>query len=97
MTAATFRREDTEFTADDGTVLRGWLYRPDGPGPHSAISMAHGYAGTRHHGLEPFAEALESERLVTVPGSHVDPSLAGSPTASRAARAWFADHLQQKE
>ena len=33
MTAATFRREDTECTADDGTVLRGRLYRPDSPGP----------------------------------------------------------------
>ncbi|MBN9754760.1 peptidase S15 [Pseudonocardia sp. Ae406_Ps2] len=56
-----FRREDVEFVADDGTVLRAWLHLPDGPGPHSAISMAHGYAGTRHHGIERFAEAFAAD------------------------------------
>ncbi|NMO93874.1 alpha/beta hydrolase [Actinomycetospora sp. TBRC 11914] len=64
------RREDTAFTADDGTVLRGWLYLPDQPGPHSAISMAHGYAGTRHHGLEPFAEAFAADGHVVLLHDH---------------------------
>lgn len=63
-------REDTEFTADDGTVLRAWLYRPDSPGPHSAISMAHGYAGTRHHGLAPFAEAFADDGHVVLLHDH---------------------------
>ncbi|MBW0102547.1 alpha/beta hydrolase [Pseudonocardia sp. KRD291] len=70
MTSAAFHRQDTEFTADDGTVLRGWLYLPDGPGPHSAISMAHGYAGTRRHGLEPFAEAFAADGHVVLLHDH---------------------------
>jgi hypothetical protein len=48
-------RTDIEFNADDGTALSGWLFLPDGPGPHPAITMAHGYAGTREHGIEGFA------------------------------------------
>jgi dienelactone hydrolase len=68
--SAAFRREDAAFTADDGAVLRGWLYRPEGAGPHSAISMAHGYAGTRHHGLEPFAEAFAADGHVVLLHDH---------------------------
>jgi uncharacterized protein len=68
--SAGFRREDTAFTADDGTVLRGWLYLPDEAGPHSAVSMAHGYAGTRHHGLEPFAEAFAADGHVVLLHDH---------------------------
>src|SRR6476660_8734163 len=44
-------RLDVEFTAEGGIKLRAWLYLPEGPGPHPAITMAHGYAGTRAHGL----------------------------------------------
>jgi cephalosporin-C deacetylase-like acetyl esterase len=67
---APFRREDTAFTADDGTVLRGWLYSPDAPGPHAAISMAHGYAGTRHHGIDRFAEAFAADGHVVLLHDH---------------------------
>ena len=28
-----------------GVTLRGWLFVPESPGLHPAISMAHGYAG----------------------------------------------------
>lgn len=52
------QREDVAFGADGGVTLRGWLFLPDGPGPHPAITMAHGYAGVRDHGLEPFARAF---------------------------------------
>jgi dienelactone hydrolase len=68
--SATFHREDSEFTTDDGTVLRGWLYLPDAPGPHSAISMAPGYAGTRHHALEPFAELFAADGHVVLLHDH---------------------------
>jgi cephalosporin-C deacetylase-like acetyl esterase len=37
-------RADIAFTAEGGVTLRGWLFIPDGPGPHPAITMAHGYA-----------------------------------------------------
>lgn len=45
----------------DGTVLSAWLFLPDGTGPHATIAMAHGFGGTKYHGIEPvarkFAEA----------------------------------------
>jgi fermentation-respiration switch protein FrsA (DUF1100 family) len=50
------RREDIEFTAEGGTTLGGWLFLPDREGPVPGITMAHGYAGTKDHGIEPFAE-----------------------------------------
>lgn len=51
-------RENVEFAADAGVTLRGWLFLPDRPGPYPAITMAHGYAGIKEHGLEPFARAF---------------------------------------
>jgi len=51
------KREDVRFKLDDGVELTAWLYRPDnGIGPWPAISMAHGFGGTRWHGLAPYAE-----------------------------------------
>lgn len=49
-------RRDVEFETDGGDRLRGWLFVPaDAAGPRPAISMAHGYAGVKEHGIEPFA------------------------------------------
>ncbi|MFF7749260.1 hypothetical protein ACFZCP_08435 [Streptomyces sp. NPDC007971] len=45
-------RTDIAFAAEGGVTLRGWLFLPDGPGPHPAITMAHGYAGVKEHGLK---------------------------------------------
>jgi fermentation-respiration switch protein FrsA (DUF1100 family) len=42
----------------DGTVLSAWLFLPDGTGPHATISMAHGFGGTKYHGIEPVARKL---------------------------------------
>ena len=54
-----FERRDVEFAADDGLVLRGWLFVPDGGDrPRAAITMAHGYAGVKGQGIEPFAKAF---------------------------------------
>ncbi|MEU9468649.1 hypothetical protein AB0D78_18720 [Streptomyces avermitilis] len=33
---------DVEVPARDGLILRGRLSLPDSPGPHPAITMAHG-------------------------------------------------------
>jgi cephalosporin-C deacetylase-like acetyl esterase len=63
-------REDVEFDAEGGVTLRGWLLVPDGPGPHPAITMAHGYAGIREHGLEPFARAFADDGLVVLVHDH---------------------------
>ncbi|MEV5178127.1 alpha/beta hydrolase, partial [Streptomyces flaveolus] len=51
-------------------MLRGWLYLPDGPGPHPAITMAHGYAGVKEHGLEPFAQAFAENGFVVLVHDH---------------------------
>jgi fermentation-respiration switch protein FrsA (DUF1100 family) len=53
-----FRKEDVAIPADGGIELSAWLFAPDQDGPLPAITMAHGYAGTKYHGIEPFAEAF---------------------------------------
>jgi cephalosporin-C deacetylase-like acetyl esterase len=64
------QREDVEFTAEGGVTLRGWLFVPEGPGPHPAITMAHGYAGVRDHGLERFARAFAEDGFVVLLHDH---------------------------
>ena len=56
-------RRDVEFEVDGGDRLRAWLFVPENrPARHPAISMAHGYAGVKEHGLERFARAfIEAE------------------------------------
>ncbi|MGW1542179.1 alpha/beta hydrolase [Streptomyces sp. NPDC002309] len=63
-------RKDVEFGADGGVTLRGWLFLPDGPGPHPAITMAHGYAGVRDHGLEPFARTFAGNGFAVLLHDH---------------------------
>lgn len=64
-------RHEVEFTGEGGLTLRGWLYVPDtDDGPFPAISMAHGYAGTRHHGLDRFALAFERAGFVVLLHDH---------------------------
>lgn len=38
-------RERIALPSDDGTILTGFLYRPESPGPHPAVIMMHGCAG----------------------------------------------------
>lgn len=52
-------KEHVHFPAEGGIELSAWLFLPEGrdeslPG----ITMAHGYAGTKYHGIEPMAEAF---------------------------------------
>lgn len=63
-------RKDVAFEADGGVTLHGWLFLPDGPGPHPAITMAHGYAAVRDHGLEPFARAFAEDGFVVLLHDH---------------------------
>jgi fermentation-respiration switch protein FrsA (DUF1100 family) len=64
------QRQDVEFTAEGGVTLRGWLFVPEGPGRHPAITMAHGYAGVRDHGLERFARAFADDGFVVLLHDH---------------------------
>jgi uncharacterized protein len=63
-------RIDVGFDAEGGVTLAGWLYRPDGPGPHPAITMAHGYAGVKEHCLERFARAFADDGFVVLVHDH---------------------------
>ena len=64
------KREDVEFAVEGGVTLRGWLFVPEGPGWHPAITMAHGYAGVREHGLERFARMFAEAGFVVLVHDH---------------------------
>ncbi len=63
-------REDIEFAAEDGVVLRGWFSRPDGPGPHPTVVMAHGFSAVKEQTLEDLAEVLLDSGLASVTYDH---------------------------
>src|SRR3979411_2071289 len=64
------QRQHVEFSAEGPVTLRGWLFVPEGPGRHPAITMAHGYAGVRDHGLERFARAFADDGVVVLLHGH---------------------------
>jgi len=51
-------RTDIAFKTTDGTTLRGWHYRPDGPGKHPTVIMAHGSSAVKEMYLDKYAEAF---------------------------------------
>ena len=63
-------QQDIEFTVEGDVTLRGWLFRPDQPGPRPAITMAHGYAGIREHGLDRFARVFAEAGFVVLVHDH---------------------------
>ena len=64
-------REDIRFTVDRGVELGAWLYLPDTARSRCpAITMAHGYAGTREHGIAKFAEAFAAAGFVVLLHDH---------------------------
>ena len=66
-----FERRDVEFCAEGGLKLRGWLFVPEKTsGPRPAVTMAHGYAGVKEHGLERFARAFAEAGFVVLLHDH---------------------------
>lgn len=63
-------RQDVEFDVEGDVTLRGWLFAPDGVGPHPAITMAHGFAGVKEHGLERFARLFADAGFVVLVHDH---------------------------
>ncbi|BBZ39413.1 alpha/beta hydrolase [Mycobacterium conspicuum] len=63
-------RNDIEFTGEGGVTLRGWLFVPDSAPPHPAITMAHGFAGVKEHGLARFAEFFAGAGFVVLVHDH---------------------------
>jgi uncharacterized protein len=55
-------RTDVEFNAE-GTILRGWLYRPEGDGPAPGVVMAHGFSAVKEMYLDAFAEVFAAAGL----------------------------------
>jgi uncharacterized protein len=64
------QRQDVEFTVEGVVTLRGWLFLPDKPGPHPGITMAHGFAGVKEHGLERFARFFADAGFVVLVHDH---------------------------
>lgn len=60
----TFTRRDAQFDSQ-GVTCRAWVYEPAEPNG-AALVMAHGLAGTRDAGLEPFAEAFADNGYTVV-------------------------------
>ncbi|GAB3987400.1 alpha/beta hydrolase [Actinoallomurus acanthiterrae] len=63
-------RLDVEFPAPDGVILRGTLYVPGGPGPHPAITMAHGYGVVKEHAILRFADTFAQAGFVVLVHDH---------------------------
>jgi uncharacterized protein len=61
---------DVRIPAEGGIELAAWLFLPEGDGLHPAITMAHGFAGTKEHGLERFARAFAAAGLVVLLHDH---------------------------
>jgi dienelactone hydrolase len=53
------QRIDVTIPLPDGIELAAWLFLPDdAEGPLPAITMAHGFGGTRYHAIEPIARRI---------------------------------------
>ena len=63
-------RRNIEFGVEGGVTLRGWLFVPGAKGPAPAITMSHGYAGVKEHGLERFARAFAEAGFVVLVHDH---------------------------
>src|SRR6266536_4932792 len=57
VAAAVSVKEDIEFRADSGVILRGWVMTPDSQGPHPAIVMTPGFTSSIPR-LEAVADAF---------------------------------------
>lgn len=63
-------RHDVEFTTEDQTTLRGWLYEPVGEGPFPTVVMAHGFSATKEMHLDDFAEVFCEAGLAALVYDH---------------------------
>lgn len=61
---------DVAIEAEGGITLGAWLFLPEGAEARPAITMAHGFAGTRGHGIERFAQAFAAAGFVVLVHDH---------------------------
>lgn len=68
---STFTKHDVTFPVEGDVELSAWLFIPDGrQREFPAITMAHGYAATKYHGLLPTAEAFAAAGFVVLLHDH---------------------------
>ena len=65
-----FTQTTVQISAEGGIELGAWLFLPDVASPSPAITMAHGYAGSKYHGLQPFAELFARAGFVVLVHDH---------------------------
>lgn len=65
-----FSRIDVELSVTDGTVLRGWHYRPDITGLHPVVVMSHGFGVVKEMALPAFAEAFAAAGMAVLVYDH---------------------------
>src|SRR5438445_9425933 len=64
-------RAEVEFEVDGGVMLRGWLFVPSSAARrYPAITMAHGYAAAKEHGIEAFAKVFAENGFVVLLHDH---------------------------
>ncbi|WP_324191994.1 alpha/beta hydrolase [Nocardia brasiliensis] len=63
-------QHQVEFPAEDGVLLRGTLYLPDGPGPHPAITMAGGFGSVRQQGIQPYTDKFAAAGFAVLSHDH---------------------------
>ena len=61
---------NVKVPAEGGIELSAWLFLPEGDGIRPAITMAHGFAGAKEHGLERFAQAFTATGFVVLVHDH---------------------------
>ena len=61
---------DVKVAAEGGIELGAWLFLPKAEGIRPAITMAHGFAGVKEHGLERFAQAFAAAGVVVLVHDH---------------------------
>jgi fermentation-respiration switch protein FrsA (DUF1100 family) len=61
---------DVKVPAEGEIELGAWLFLPKGDGTRPAITMAHGFAGAKEHGLERFAQAFAAAGFVVLVHDH---------------------------
>ena len=87
-------RSDVRFMADGGIELGAWVFLPASARlPSPAITMAHGYAGVREHGIAKFAEAFADAGFVVLLHDHRTFGVSGGEPRQDVDLAGFADPL----
>lgn len=65
------QKHEVRFPAEGGIELSAWLFVPEHrEAPLPAITMAHGFAGTKYHGIEPIAKAFAEAGFVVLLHDH---------------------------